>query len=154
MPLDPQVQAILEAMAASGAQPFYTQPVAYAREAVQALPAMGGEPEQVASAEDLTIPGPQGAIPVRIYTPEGTGPFPVLVFFHGGGWVAGSIGTHGRVCRTLTRSAECVTIAVDYRMAPEHKFPHAFANFAGVVDLAKRALTEACAGLRSALGNG
>jgi len=77
MPLDPQVQVVLEAMAASGAQPFYTQPVAYAREAVLALPTMGGEPEPVASAEDLTIPGPQGAIPVRIYTPEGTGPFPV-----------------------------------------------------------------------------
>jgi len=125
MSVDPQVQAVLEAMAASGAQPFYTQPVGYAREAVLALPTMGGEPEPVASAEDRTIPGPQGAIPVRIYTPEGTGPFPVLVFFHGGGWVAGSIDTHDRVCRSLTKSAECVTVAVDYRLAPEYKFPAA-----------------------------
>jgi len=110
-------------MAASGAQPFYTQPVGYAREAVQALPALGGEPAPVARAEDRMIPGPQGAIPVRIYTPEGTGPFPVLVFFHGGGWVAGSIDTHDRLCRSLTRSAHCVTVAVDYRLAPEYKFP-------------------------------
>jgi acetyl esterase len=112
-------------MAASGAQPFYSQPVGYAREAVLALPTLGGEPEPVAEAFDRTIPGPQGALPVRIYTPEGTGPFPVLVFFHGGGWVAGSIDTHDRVCRSLTRSTECVTVAVDYRLAPEHKFPAA-----------------------------
>src|SRR5579859_3762104 len=123
MPVDPQVQAVLAHMAASGAQPFYTQPVGYARQAVLALPTLGGEPDPVARAEDRTIPGPQGAIPLRIYTPEGTGPFPILVFLHGGGWVAGSIDTHDRVCRSLTRSAECVTVAVDYRLAPEHKFP-------------------------------
>ena len=119
MPLDPQVQAVLEAMAASGAQPFHTQPVAYGREALLALPTMGGEPEPVGTVEDRTIPGPDGPIPVRIYTPEGTGPFPLLVYFHGGGWVAGSIDTHDRIYRctnfcstpspTITRLALLLT---------------------------------------------
>ena len=125
MPLDPQVQAVLEAMAASGAQPFHTQPVAYCREALLALPTMGGEPEPVGTVEDRTIPGPDGPIPVRTYTPEGKGPFPILVYFHGGGWVAGSIDTHDRIYRSLTKSTECVTVAVDFRLAPEHKFPAA-----------------------------
>jgi acetyl esterase len=87
--------------------------------------AMGGEPETVGNVEDREIPGPEGNIPVRIYTPEGNGPFPVLVFFHGGGWVIGNIETHDVVCRSLTNQAGCITVSVDYRLAPEHKFPAA-----------------------------
>ena len=72
-----------------------------------------------------TIPTPNGDLPIRIYTPEGDGPLPVLVFFHGGGWVVGNLESHDATCRALTNAAGCITIAVDYRLAPEHKFPAA-----------------------------
>ena len=62
---------------------------------------------------------------MRIYTPQGSGPFPVLVYFHGGGWVIGNVDTHDPTCRTLTNAAGCVVVSVDYRLAPEHKFPAA-----------------------------
>src|SRR5262249_19144340 len=84
-----------------------------------------GERRAVGSVEDREIAGPAGKIPIRIYTPEGKGPFPVLVFFHGGGWVLGNIESHDTVCRELTHAAGCITISVDYRLAPEHKYPAA-----------------------------
>ena len=83
------------------------------------------EPEQVARVENRTIPGPAGEIPVRIYTPQGSGPFPALVFFHGGGWVICNLDTHDGTCRSLANGAGCVVVSVDYRLAPEHKFPAA-----------------------------
>ena len=79
--------------------------------------------EPVAHVENLMIPGPIEAIPVRLYTPEGSGPFPILVYFHGGGWVAGSVDTHDLGCRRLCREACCLVMSVDYRLPPEHKFP-------------------------------
>jgi acetyl esterase len=82
-------------------------------------------PPTVAKVDDGKIPGPAGSIPVRIYTPAGTGPFPVLVYYHGGGFVIGDLESHDGVCRQLTNSAGCVTVAVDYRLAPEAKFPAA-----------------------------
>jgi acetyl esterase len=66
-----------------------------------------------------------GTIPIRVYTPTGTGPFPILVFFHGGGWVIGDLESHDGLCRSLTNAVGCVTVSVDYRLAPEHKFPAA-----------------------------
>jgi acetyl esterase len=125
MPLDPQAQALLEQMAASGMPPLSGQDVATAREAVLAFAQLGGDPESVSRVEDRRIPGTDGTIPVRIYTPAGGGPFPVLVFFHGGGWVLCNIDTHDPVCRSLANAAECIVVSVDYRLAPEHKFPAA-----------------------------
>ena len=125
MPVDPQTQAVLDYLAASGMPPMHAQTVADARGAILAMGAMAGEPEPVGNVEDREIPGPQGQIPVRIYTPEGKAPFPVLVFFHGGGWVIGNIESHDTVCRSLTNMANCITVSVDYRLAPEHKFPAA-----------------------------
>ncbi len=89
------------------------------------LEATAEEKEPVAKVEDRTIPGLAGEIPVRIYTPEGSGPFPVLVFFHGGGWVICNLDTHDGSCRNLAKGAGCVVVSVDYRLAPEHKFPAA-----------------------------
>jgi acetyl esterase len=66
-----------------------------------------------------------GEIGVRIYTPEGDGPFPGLVYFHGGGWVAGDLNTMDRPCRTFANGAACVVVSVDYRCAPESRFPTA-----------------------------
>jgi acetyl esterase len=85
-----------------------------------------GPPIEVARVEDRTIPGPAGPIPVRVYTPEGgDGPFPVLVYFHCGGWVICNLDTHDGTCRALARAAGCVVVSVDYRLAPEHRFPAA-----------------------------
>jgi len=79
--------------------------------------------EPVARVENKTIPSVQGEIPVRLYTPAGTGPFPVLVYSHGGGWVAGSLAQYDRVCRYLAHTVPCIVVFVDYRLAPRYKFP-------------------------------
>ena len=125
MPLDLQTQAMLEMLAAMGMPPMYTQSVDDARKAMTAMSAAAGEIEAVGKVEDREIAGPAGKIPLRLYTPEGKGPFPVLVYFHGGGWVIGDIESHDAVCRSLTNAAGCITVSVDYRLAPEHKFPAA-----------------------------
>jgi acetyl esterase len=124
MQLDPQMKAILDQAAAAGAQPFHTMTPAQARAAIDSMfQAFRGQPKEVAKSEDRKVPGPAGEIPVRIYTPVGSGPFGALVYFHGGGWVIGNIETHDVTCRDLTQGTPCVTVSVDYRLAPEHKFP-------------------------------
>jgi acetyl esterase len=125
MPLDPQAQALLDQMAAAGQPPLHELPVEDARTGFVAMIELAGEPAPVARVEDRTIPGPAGAIPVRIYTPEGAGPFPVLVFYHGGGWVIGNLDGADRPCRSLCAGSGCVVVSVDYRLAPEHRFPAA-----------------------------
>ncbi len=89
--------------------------------------------EPVARVEDRTIPAPGGEIRIRIYSPHGSGPQPVLAYFHGGGWVLGSLDTHDGVCRSLCRRAGCVVVSADYRRAPEHKFPAALEDCAAAV---------------------
>ncbi len=84
-----------------------------------------GEPETVVQVNNSTIPGPGGEIPLRIYTPEGSGPFPILVYFHGGGWVMGNLNTCNNTCHFLSSKIGCIVISVDYRLAPKHKFPAA-----------------------------
>lgn len=124
MPLDPQAQMILEQLATMNFSITRDMTPAQAREFSKAL-AIPTEPEPVGNAKDHTFPGPDGEIPIRIYTPQGDGPFPMLVFFHGGGWVIGDIESHDPVCRRLTNLTHCVVISVDYRLAPEHPFPAA-----------------------------
>jgi acetyl esterase/lipase len=122
--LDPQMKAVLDQAAAAGGKPFHQMTPVEARHAIDTLfAAFRGTSVTVGKVEDRKIPGPAGQIPVRIYTPAGAGPFGALVFFHGGGWVIGNIETHDATCRQLTAGADCVTISVDYRLAPEHKFP-------------------------------
>jgi len=132
---DPQMQAILDQMRAAGWRPTHTLSVAEARRAFKSRIAKGAA---VARTVDRSFPGPAGDIPVRIHWPAGAGPFPALVFFHGGGWVVGDLDTHDVTCRSLTNQAGCVTVSVDYRLAPEHKFPaaveDAFAATRWVVD--------------------
>lgn len=77
----------------------------------------------IKGVEDISISGPYGQIPLRIYTPLGAGPFPVMVTFHGGGWVTGSLKAHDGFCREICSHAECLVVSVDYRLAPENKFP-------------------------------
>ena len=81
------------------------------------------EGEPVAEVAERTIPGPAGDLTVRIYTPFGNGPFPVLTYFHGGGFVLCSLDSHDSICRVLTNAAHCTVVSVDYRLAPEAKFP-------------------------------
>jgi len=81
---------------------------------------------EIGSTLDLDIPGPHGGIPIRIYQPAGTSePLPVLVYYHGGGWVVGSIETHDSLCRTIANAGPFIVVSVDYRMGPEHPFPAA-----------------------------
>lgn len=121
MPLDPQVQAVMEQVAALGFPPAHTVSPQQARANGRARPRARGP--EVASVVDRTIPGPASQLPVRIYTPEGAGPFPSLVWFHGGGWVVGDLDTADATARHLTVGASCVVVSVDYRLAPETKFP-------------------------------
>lgn len=124
--LDPQMKALLDQAAAAGGKPFHDMTPAEARNAIETMfAAFRGTPKEVAKIEDRKIPGPGGQVPIRVYTPAGNGPFGALIYFHGGGWVIGNIETHDVVCRDLTAGAGCVTVSVDYRLAPEHKFPAA-----------------------------
>ena len=122
MPLDPEAKMLLEQLT-TVVRPFDELSVVEARAAIVTLSAAAGEGEAVARVENRTVPGPRGEIPVRIYTPEGRAPFPVLVYFHGGGWVIGSLETHDGLCRHLANAAGAVVVSVDYRLAPEHPFP-------------------------------
>jgi len=99
---------------------------------------LAGERIEVGSVADITIPVDEAQIGARVYTPEGAGLHPVVMFFHGGGWVICNLDTHDNVCRALCRDATAVVVSVDYRMAPEHRFPIAahdcFAATRWVVD--------------------
>ena len=126
MPLDPQARALLDQIAASGLQPSHLLSVAEARDMQLVRKRMlGGEPPPIANVAERSIPGPAGPIPIRVYTPDGSAPFGVVVYFHGGGWVAGNLDTHDDICRALANEAGCVVASIDYRLAPEHKFPAA-----------------------------
>jgi acetyl esterase len=124
MPLDPAAAGLLQQIADAGMPPLNEMSPSDARAAAGAFAELAGEGDPVASAEDRTIPGPHGDIPVRVYTPTGgTAPRPVLVYIHGGGWVIGDIPTTDAICRDVANRAECVVVSVDYRLSPEHKFP-------------------------------
>lgn len=125
MPLDPQLQAFLDQTQAMHLPAFETLTVEQAREAAATMGNLNGAPEAVGSVDNLAAPGPEGEIPLRLYTPERDGPLPVLMYFHGGGWVLGDLESHDGVCRALTNAANCLVVSVDYRLAPEHKFPAA-----------------------------
>jgi acetyl esterase len=126
MALDPQVKAVLDMLAAAGGPPLEQMEVPAAREMYLAMrpPTAGAE---VGRVEDRKIPGGDAGveIPVRIYTPGGDGPFPIVVYFHGGGWVIGDLETHDHWCRSLASGVPAVVVSVDYRLAPETRFPAA-----------------------------
>jgi acetyl esterase len=122
MPLDPQVKALLDQMAAANQPPFHAQSPQDARKAMYAMLGLLGSGEGVRKMENRSVPGPAGDIPIRIYTPPVT-PAGILVYYHGGGWVVGDLETYDLLCRALTNAARCVVVSVNYRLAPEHKFP-------------------------------
>ncbi len=124
MAVDPQVQTILDGLAAAEAPPLTEQSPQQVRDSFALMAALG-VPEEVASVEDSTVPGPAGDIAVRIYRPSDAPSLPALVWYHGGGFVIGDLDSHDAVCRSLANRSGCVVIAVDYRLAPEHPFPAA-----------------------------
>ncbi len=125
MPVHPEAQQLLAALEAAGLPPFEHMTVPQAREATKGFIDLQGEPEEIAT-EDRTIPGPAGEIPIRIYTPAGQGPKPVIVYFHGGGWVIGELDTVDNPLRRIANRTGAVVVSVDYRLAPEHVYPAAF----------------------------
>jgi acetyl esterase len=129
VPVDPQLQELVDASAAM-AQLDLASTTAETFRALSKAPYLQYVPsEEVASVVDRSIPGPQGEIPVRIYTPAtgaaGDGPLGVLAFFHGSGFVIFDLDTHDHECRMLANLGRVVVVSVDYRLAPEHKFPAA-----------------------------
>jgi len=121
MPVDPQIQVLLDR--GTGVPATHTLPVDVARAQYEARIALMAPPAGIAGVREQTIDGPSDQLRIRIYTPHGAGPFPLLVFFHGSGFVLCSLDTHDGMCRNLCAGAGCVVASVDYRLAPEHKFP-------------------------------
>jgi acetyl esterase len=122
--LDPQAKALLEVMPEM--PDFDSIPLELLRSGMAAQSTLSpGEPLAVAKVENRTVPGPGGELRVRIYTPDGDGSFPVLVYYHGGGFVLCDLDTHDGTCRSLANGASVVVVSVDYRLAPEHCFPAA-----------------------------
>jgi len=123
MPVTPEVQTILDLLAAVDDVPIEEMTPQAMREAYAMLNATGSKAEMV-SVTDRTVPGPGGDIPVRVYVPTTEpGPRPVLVYFHGGGWVIGDLETHDSTVRALASGSGATVVSVDYRLAPEHPFP-------------------------------
>ncbi|HXW85444.1 MAG TPA: alpha/beta hydrolase [Candidatus Binataceae bacterium] len=141
MPLHPQAKMVLDQMKAAGLPELGTLPPVETRKIMDQMRlARGVEVEKIAHVEDRRIPGPSGEIPVRIYRPDVPGTLPVLVYYHGGGWVIGDLESHDGTCRALSNRGRCVTVAVDYRLAPEHKFPAAVDDaYAATLWVAKHA---------------
>jgi acetyl esterase len=123
MPLDPQAQKVVDALAALNLKPIKDSTPAEARESMRTRTAALGPFEEVAAVADHRVPVTGGEIMVRVYRPAGVGPHPVLVFYHGGGWVIGDLYTHDGICRSIVNAAGCAVAAVDYRLAPEFKYP-------------------------------
>ena len=128
--LDPDAAAVYKAFQDAGRPPYETLTAPEARD-YYALARFATNPDapELARVDELTIPSPHGGIPARIYVPKRlrkhAGLSPALVFFHGGGWVIGDLDTHDVACRKLADAGELMVISVDYRLAPEHKFPAA-----------------------------
>jgi acetyl esterase len=128
--LDPDAAFVFKAFQEAGRPPYETVSPTEAREFyLQARLVTNPEPPELKSIEPLSIPSPHGSIPARVYTPmtlrTTNGLAPCLVFFHGGGWVIGDLDSHDVVCRKLAVEGALIVVSVDYRLAPEHKFPAA-----------------------------
>ncbi len=126
MPLDPKAKALLTAIAVAGDPAIDKIPLSLAREQVEKGYARMKIPSQkVHSNIDILIPGPAGNLPARIYYPSDKENLPLLLFFHGGGWVFFHLDAYDPICTHLCQASECIVVSVDYRLAPEYKFPAA-----------------------------
>jgi acetyl esterase len=122
--LDPEIQQLVDRMEAEAPPPGREVPLDEARAAHDRGGVLfGGPGEEVAGVRDITVPGPRGSIPVRVFRPDGEGPLPVVAYAHGGGWVLGSVDGFEPVCRALANASGAVVASIGYRLAPEHPFP-------------------------------
>jgi acetyl esterase len=136
--LHPQCKAFLDQLAAMGGRPMHEMTPVEAR-GLALPPELAGPERPVHSVVNRTVPGPAGQIPVRIYTPTPGSHSPGLIYFHGGGFILGTLDSCDRVCRDLAHLAGRVVVSVDYRLAPEHPFP--------------AAVDDACAATKYVLGH-
>ena len=134
--LQPDVAMVLDIMAQLDLPPLETLPVSDARATMAAAGALRPPGPAVARIEDATIPGPEGELPVRRYEPECDGPWPLVVWFHGGGWVLGDLDSDDPLCRDLCARFGAVVLSVNYRHAPEHRFPAAAVDATAAVSWA------------------
>jgi len=136
MAMDPDTQAVLDMIRLAGRPPFEALTPAEARQAYSASrKLLQPQPEEIAESRDSSVPGPMGAIGIRLYRPVGTmaaETLPALVWYHGGGWLLGDLDSHDVACRRFANAARCRVVSVDYRMAPEHAFPAAVDDCAAV----------------------
>ena len=127
MPLEPRVKRFLDALAAGNPPSALIVPIEQRRQALVELMKLSGPTVGIGRVEDKILPGPAGDLPIRIYTPTAaaSGLLPGLVFFHGGGLVAGSVTTHDAFVRALSAAGGCRIVSVGYRLAPEYRYPAA-----------------------------
>lgn len=124
--LDPQAKALLESIEKSGAPPYNAYTAREARLIYdKASDLVRGSPPEPFAIEEIEIPGRNGSIPAWIYKPSAEDNLPVLIYYHGGGYTIGSLKSHDCVCRGICVEAKCIVVSVDYRLAPENKYPAA-----------------------------
>ncbi|QRQ84092.1 alpha/beta hydrolase [Cupriavidus oxalaticus] len=124
MPLDPQARAMLDAMAAMPSPDFSTLRAADYRAALAAMPGFAPG-DTIAAQHDLTLDGAAGPLRARLYRPDDSAALPLVVYFHGGGFVLCGLDSHDNICRSLARRSGALVLSVDYRLAPEARFPAA-----------------------------
>ncbi|ANB72098.1 alpha/beta hydrolase [Paraburkholderia phytofirmans OLGA172] len=128
MSVDQNIAAVLASVVEAGGKKIHESTPIEARSGYRALTFDSRTQEQVVpvgSVQDISVPGAVGQLRARVYRPEGEGPFPTIAFFHGGGFVIGDLDTHDNMSRDVCRGSRAVVVAVDYRLAPEHRFPAA-----------------------------
>ena len=154
MPVNPQVQALLDEFSKQGLPPFDQMSVTQARLVTLGFRDLQGEPENIGEVSDILVPGPAGKLPVRLYHPEPGKSLPMVVYFHGGGWVIGDLEIVDRPCRALANASGCVVASVNYRLSPETKFPgpvedcYAVTLLAGGKCRGRRGKRPICCGIR------
>lgn len=119
----PDVIRLVERFEANDVPPYETLSVAEARLALEEVKRLQKPPKPVAEVRDIMVPGAEGPLPARVYHPDPARHLPLVVYLHGGGWTLGSIEAADRPCRRLCLAGDCVVVAVEYRLAPETKFP-------------------------------
>lgn len=129
MDIHPQLSSLLNDLSVAGYPDQTTVSPAQARQITDdRAKRFYGPYDEVGSVTELTIPSSSGSMAARVYKPTGEGPHPILVYYHGGGWVLGSLDSHDRGVRGLTKAAGCVSVSVEYRLAPENPFPAAVSD--------------------------
>ena len=126
MSIKPEMQAYVDAVAASGLPAQWEAPVAVLRANTEGRPTLSGTPEPIYNVEHSFIPGLTSDLPVRIYRPHNKSTLPALIFFHGGGWVLSNIGVYEQAMRSLANRGQFVVVSVNYQKSPEHPFPVPF----------------------------